>query len=109
MSVDSIGAVNGPTTTSVGAVSKVTSGHSTSYLNELKEKQNFGEDNIFAASFGNVGSSNGLEETSGTLASNSTGNLFEESAGQLASGNIQDFKFEESAGQLAQGGLNLVA
>lgn len=110
MSVDSISSVNGPTTTSIGAISRVSSGHSTpSRLDELKEKQNFGEDNIFAASFGNVGSSNGLEETSGTLASNSTGNLFEESAGQLASGNIQDFKFEESAGQLAQGGLNLVA
>ncbi len=111
MSVDSISSVNGPTTTSIGAISRVSSGHSTpSRLDELKEKQNFGEDNIFAANFGGI-ESKGLEETSGTLACNNepSGNLFEESAGQLAYGDMKDFQLEESAGQLAQGGLNLVA
>ena len=101
MSIDAIGSVGGGySSSSVGSVSKVN-----------KEEFQF-EDNIFAADFnGSVGSSSGLEETSGTLASNNepSGNLFEESAGQLASNDIKDFKYEESAGQLASGGLNLVA
>ncbi len=103
MSIDAIGSVGGGySNSSIGSVSKVD-----------KEKFQF-EDNIFAAGFNGasgIGASSGLEETSGTLASNNepSGNLFEESAGQLANNDIKDFKYEESAGQLAHGGLNLVA
>ena len=101
MSIDAIGSVGGGySNSSVGSVSQVN-----------KDVLQF-EDNIFAADFnGSIGSSGGLEETSGTLASNNepSGNLFEESAGQLASNDIKDFKYEESAGHLASGGLNVVA
>ena len=101
MSIDAIGSVGGGySSSSVGSVSKVN-----------KEEFQF-EDNIFAADFnGSVGSSNGIEKTTETVTSNNepTGNIVEESAGQLASNDIKDFKYEESAGQLASGGLNLVA